>query len=144
MDSTMRGQMDCVMKTGAWELGWAWGSSSKGCLCALPKLPPLLLYCVCVGGVIFHSFDLDSSVPLEALTYFSVKSQRRGRWWVSATPLTCTPGLLKSSDLSEIWESREAQGARYVTLRVAPRCRGVSHRPRHQHRGSQPPRSWHL
>lgn len=50
MDSTMRGQMDCVMKTGAWELGWAWGSSSKGCLCALPKLPPLLLYCVCVGG----------------------------------------------------------------------------------------------
>lgn len=81
-------------------------------------------YCCCIvcvcGGVIFHSFDLDSSVPLEALTYFSVKSQRRGRWWVSATPLTCTPGLLKSSDLSEIWESREAQGARYVTLKVDP------------------------
>lgn len=72
MDSTMRGQMDSVMKAGAWELSWAWGSSSKGSLC--PPQPPLttVVLCVCVWGVIFHSFDLDSSVPLETLTYFSV------------------------------------------------------------------------
>lgn len=106
MDSTMKGQMDSVTKAGVWVLGWAGRSSSKGCLCALPNPsphPPPLYSRV---GVLssFHSFDLDSSVPSGALTYFSVESQRHGGWWVFVTPLH--PRLLRSSDLAGIWKGK--------------------------------------
>lgn len=62
--------MDRVMRQvpGNW-LGRAGHSSVGYSLCPNPH-PIVVLHGV--GVVIFHSFDLDSSVPLESLTYFSV------------------------------------------------------------------------
>lgn len=79
--------MDRVMRQvpGYW-LGRAGHSSVGYSLCPNPH-PIVVLHGV--GVVIFHSFDLDSSVPLESLTYFSVENRRHG-------------GLLRSSDLAGI------------------------------------------
>lgn len=80
--------MDRVMRRvpGYWAGQGRAGHSSIGCLCALLPAPCSTEW---VGVVIVHSFGLDSSGPLESLTYLCVENWRHG-------------GLLRSSDLAGI------------------------------------------
>lgn len=96
-DSTMKGQMDSVMKAGAWVLGWAEGSSSKGYLCALPSYTPTPNPVVLLGScvVIFPFFSRGQLSTLRSSHIFlCVENQRHGGWWVFAAPLSCPPGYL--------------------------------------------------